>query len=345
MMTDRDFNFRLPHERRFGLQVTEKHLEDIVKRVTCRFCVHFGRSESTGDKRKRIGSIKVFEYPFKASNFKSHLLGQHADNWAAYTKLQCAELQEEFFADAKVGSTFQPHLKSEKPLVLAGELDKESRLSGTASASKDEKLSGSYLQEGDDISDVLAREGSRLQTATHANSRLIIPLNEAEGIMANKDWTAIHSADAIGFEMRKLRDEIDALKRRADVVDDVLLVPLMRCVANTILQLFLGDQLLTSGKPCRKFQNATVETANKIEECAEKLGLNLKTFTSQMDQIIESRHHANHPSSIVDLDLMVTNASSYLDKCPHLRKTLRYEVLVIDYYSEFKSYFVAEEKI
>ena len=116
-MAERDFNFIRSHEVTFGLKISDKHLEsNIVTSVVCRFCSHYGRDDVVGAKRKKKGKVKLFEYPFKGSNFKSQLNGQHAEAWEDYQNKSPA-LKATYFDDVTVGGTVLTHFDREKKLT------------------------------------------------------------------------------------------------------------------------------------------------------------------------------------------------------------------------------------
>jgi hypothetical protein len=79
-----------------GLNFNDKHLEEFglkkinVSPVTvrCNFCVHFGREERPGAKRKSTSNWTSFESgSFQTQNYRQHLIGAHPKKWAMYQEL------------------------------------------------------------------------------------------------------------------------------------------------------------------------------------------------------------------------------------------------------------------
>ena len=81
--------------------------------MACRFCSHFGRDLVIGDKRRRIANVKFFRFPLKVNNFKSHIAGQHLEDWKDYESKSSAQ-KLTYFDDARVGETFLSHFEREK---------------------------------------------------------------------------------------------------------------------------------------------------------------------------------------------------------------------------------------
>ena len=80
--------FNQEHVIAYGLKVCERDptTKQIVS-VSCRFCVHFGREEKVGAKRKATTNIQYFRCPFRADVYTKHLVSQHSSNWEIYRAL------------------------------------------------------------------------------------------------------------------------------------------------------------------------------------------------------------------------------------------------------------------
>jgi hypothetical protein len=80
----RGLNFNDKHLEEFGL----KKINDAPVTVRCNFCVHFGREERPGAKRKSSTNWTSFERgSFQTQNYRQHLIGAHPKKWASYQEL------------------------------------------------------------------------------------------------------------------------------------------------------------------------------------------------------------------------------------------------------------------
>jgi hypothetical protein len=109
-MSSRKTPFQIKHELEFGLKVSQRDPgTKLVLSVRCQFCVHFGKEEKVGSKRKAAQTTKEFGPPFRQENYRSHLNSQHPIRWAEYCKLPNDGDRVAFFGTAK---------RAEKIMVL-----------------------------------------------------------------------------------------------------------------------------------------------------------------------------------------------------------------------------------
>ena len=73
-----------------------------VVSVSCQFCLHFGREEKIGAKRKVTANITYFRRPFRADTYSRHLLSQHSTHWQTYRELTKEQKTVFFENDAPV---------------------------------------------------------------------------------------------------------------------------------------------------------------------------------------------------------------------------------------------------
>jgi hypothetical protein len=139
-----------PAERKpRGLNFNDKHLEEFglkkinVSPVTvrCNFCVHFGREERAGAKRKSTTNWTSFETgSFQTQNYRQHLLGAHPKRWAMYQELGVDPVARmEFWDQDPDESTPFTQARLEARTVAATQARLEARAS--ASTGQDKKRS------------------------------------------------------------------------------------------------------------------------------------------------------------------------------------------------------------
>lgn len=106
-----------PRERKpRGRTFNDKHLEEFgLKKihfspltVRCNFCVHFGREERAGAKRKSTTNWTSFEAgSFQTQNYRQHLIGAHPTKWAMYQELGADPVARmEFWGDDESSTPF-----------------------------------------------------------------------------------------------------------------------------------------------------------------------------------------------------------------------------------------------
>jgi hypothetical protein len=92
--------FNEDHVVAYGLKICERApTTKQVLSVSCQFCVHFGREEKVGAKRKATTNVHYFRCPFRVDVFKSHMLSQHSVNWERYASLPKKE-KARFFEES-----------------------------------------------------------------------------------------------------------------------------------------------------------------------------------------------------------------------------------------------------
>ena len=80
--------FNEGHVLAYGLTVCERDASTMtVVSVSCQFCLHFGREEKIGAKRKATANITYFRRPFRADTYSRHMLSQHSTHWQTYCEL------------------------------------------------------------------------------------------------------------------------------------------------------------------------------------------------------------------------------------------------------------------
>ena len=90
--------FKNAHLSAYGLKICERDPSTkAVVSVSCRFCVHFGREEKVGAKRKPTSNVQYFRQPFRADVYQRHMKAQHSQRWETYCKL--SEEQKATFFD------------------------------------------------------------------------------------------------------------------------------------------------------------------------------------------------------------------------------------------------------
>ena len=71
-----------------GLKICEGDTcTKVVVSVTCLFCVHFGREDKVGAKRKATSNIQSFKHLFRAYFYQKHMKTHHPQNWETYYAL------------------------------------------------------------------------------------------------------------------------------------------------------------------------------------------------------------------------------------------------------------------
>ena len=87
-MPPRSTPFNERHLLLYGLKICERDTATkAIVSVSCRFCVHFGREEKIGAKRKATSNIQYFRRPFRADVYNRHMRQQHPVKWEQYCSL------------------------------------------------------------------------------------------------------------------------------------------------------------------------------------------------------------------------------------------------------------------
>lgn len=94
--------FQRGHELQYTLRITQRSIRssDVVS-VERLFCVHCGRENKVGLKRKKSSHIKFFTKPFRADNYRQHHLQQHQDLWIQYED-SSGEEKKIFFEECRL---------------------------------------------------------------------------------------------------------------------------------------------------------------------------------------------------------------------------------------------------
>ena len=72
----------------FGLKIVERDPSTkVVVSVSCLFCVHFGREEKVGAKRRKTTNVQYFKKPFRVDAYKQHMIHQHPERWKEYSAM------------------------------------------------------------------------------------------------------------------------------------------------------------------------------------------------------------------------------------------------------------------
>ena len=82
MSMQRKTLFNPSHSVDFGLKVCERDpISKEVVSVVCLFCIHFGREEKIGAKRKPTTNATYFKKPFRVDVYTRHFNQQHPTHW------------------------------------------------------------------------------------------------------------------------------------------------------------------------------------------------------------------------------------------------------------------------
>lgn len=88
----RETPFNEAHEIPFGLKVCQRDVATkTVVSASCLFCVHFGREEKVGAKRRPTKNVHYFRRPFRTDLYRKHLETQHPLRWRMYSALTTPE--------------------------------------------------------------------------------------------------------------------------------------------------------------------------------------------------------------------------------------------------------------
>jgi hypothetical protein len=86
----------------YGLQITARDpkTSEVVS-IKCRFC-EFGRdyAENEERKRKKTNHVKFYNKPWRSDNMKRHVIEQHQNRYADYSKL-CGAAKKRLFKEFK----------------------------------------------------------------------------------------------------------------------------------------------------------------------------------------------------------------------------------------------------
>ena len=106
-MQKKKFRWRRDWEEKYGMKPTRLNPDNgEVLGAVCLFCRKFGVEEREEDsdgreKRKRTQRAKIFNFPFRSDNFKSHVVGMHAKKYEEYEKM-ASEDKHDFFQLASI---------------------------------------------------------------------------------------------------------------------------------------------------------------------------------------------------------------------------------------------------
>ena len=173
-----------------------------------------------------------------------------------------------------------------------------------------------------------------------ANNGRVYHDEAIKGALGTQEWKIVTSISR-DEQIDHLQAQINELNTRLTSVEDGQVVPWIRNASSTILHYLIGSQPYESTDSYR-FRTAKGDQLSRIEAYALNSGWELKNFKETADGVIGRRNTAVHPTTVAALDELVEQARSSLNKCPRLRRELRFESRVIDDYEEFKKFFPPE---
>lgn len=111
MSKKRTTPFNEAHTLVYGLRPCERDTAtSAVVSVACQFCVHFGREQKLGAKRKATANIQYFKRPFRVDMYAKHMKAQHAQQWETYSAL--SNTQKSTFFDEQAPTPYRDTIRS-----------------------------------------------------------------------------------------------------------------------------------------------------------------------------------------------------------------------------------------